>query len=189
VKGLAAALITAGFSLAGTELVGMAAAETDNPRKTIPRAAKQVFWRLVLFYFTSLFVMACVVPYTHPQLLSSTHSADVRASPFVIAIRDAQIAVLPHVINGVILISVLSVGNSSTYGSTRTLHALADAGQAPGIFKYVDKKGRPLLGQALALGCGLLAYFSCLPGGAVRMFDWLLQISALSSFFTWYSIW
>jgi amino acid transporter len=86
------------------------------------------------------------------------------------------------------LISVLSVGNSSTYGSTRTLHALADVRQAPKIFQYVDKMGRPLAGQAVALVCGLVAYLSCLPGGAAQIFDWLLQLSALSSFFTWASI-
>jgi yeast amino acid transporter len=187
-KGFCSVLITAAFSLAGTELVGLAAAETDNPRKTIPRAAKQVFWRLILFYFSSLFVVACVVPFTHPQLLASHHSADLRASPFVIAIHDAGIRGLPHIINAVILISVLSVGNSSTYASTRTLHALADNGQAPKILKYVDRVGRPLFGQVVALGCGLIAYFSCLPGGATQIFDWLLQISALSSFFTWGSI-
>jgi yeast amino acid transporter len=181
-------LITAAFSLSGTELVGLAAAETDNPRKTIPRAAKQVFWRLLLFYFSSLLVVACIVPYTHPQLLSSAHSADMRASPFVIAIHDAGIRGLPSVINAVILISVLSVGNSSTYGSTRTLHALADVRQAPKIFGYVDRWGRPLVGQISALTCGLVAYFCCLPGGATQIFDWLLQISALSLFFTWGSI-
>ena len=168
--------------------MGLAAAETDNPRKTIPRATKQVFWRLILFYFSSLFVVACIVPFTHPQLLASTHSADLRASPFVIAIHDAGIKGLPSVINAVILISVLSVGNSSTYGSTRTLHALADVRQAPKIFQYVDRAGRPLAGQAFALACGLFAYFSCLPGGATQIFDWLLQVSALSSFFTWGSI-
>ena len=144
-KGLCSNLITAAFSLAGTELVGLAAAETDNPRKTIPRATKQVFWRLILFYFSSLFIVACIVPYTHPQLLASTHSADLRASPFVIAIHDAGIKGLPSVINAVILISVLSVGkNSSTYASTRTLHALAEVHQAPKILRYVDKAGRPL---------------------------------------------
>jgi amino acid transporter len=141
-----------------------------------------------LFYFSSLFIVACIVPYTHPQLLSSAHSADVRASPFVIALQDAGIKGLPHFINVVILISVLSVGNSSTFASTRTLQALADVGQAPKWLQYVDKMGRPLMGQLVALGCGLLAYFSCLPGGATQMFDWLLQISALSSFFTWYPL-
>ena len=186
--GLCSAFITAGFSLAGTELVGLAAAETDNPRRNVPRAAKQVFWRIILFYFTSLIVIACTVPYTHPQLLVQAHSADVRASPFVIAIQDAGIKVLPHIINAVILISVLSVGNSSTYASTRTLNALAEMKQAPRILKYVDKVGRPLASQVLCLGCGLLAYFGCLPGGAPQLFDWLLQISALSSFFTWASI-
>lgn len=187
-KGFCATLVTAGFSLAGTELVGLAAAETDNPRKTIPRAARQVFWRITLFYITSIFIVGCIVPYTNPQLLGGSHATDVRASPFVIAIKEAGIKGLPSVINAVILIATLSVGNSSTYASSRTLQALGAVRQAPKIFEYVDMAGRPAVGQGLALACGVLAYFACLPGGASRMFDWLLQISALSSFFTWGSI-
>ena len=83
---------------------------------------------------------------------------------------------------------MLSVGNSSTYASTRTLHALADNRQAPKGFQYVDNAGRPLACQVFALAWGLIAYFSCLPGGATQIFDWLLQISTLSLFFTWGSI-
>ena len=74
----------------------------------------------------SLTVVGCLVPYTNPQLLNGTSSVDVNASPFVIAIEKAGINVLPSIMNAVILISVLSVGNSSTYGSTRTLAALAE---------------------------------------------------------------
>ena len=47
-KGLCSVFVTAAFSFAGTELVGLCAAETDNPRKTLPTAVKQVFWRIVL---------------------------------------------------------------------------------------------------------------------------------------------
>lgn len=46
-KGFCSVFVTAAFSFSGTELVGLAAAETENPRKTLPRATKQVFWRVV----------------------------------------------------------------------------------------------------------------------------------------------
>lgn len=88
--------------------------------------------------------------------------------------------------NAVILISVLSVGNSSTYGASRTLQALAERGQAPKAFMYIDKRGRPLTTLALTLGLGLIAFIGVIPGKGPVIFDWLLALSGLSSFFTWY---
>jgi amino acid transporter len=133
----------------------------------------------------ALFLVGLIVPYDNPQLLNGTSSVDVKASPFVIAIQNAGINVLPSIMNVVILISVLSVGNSSTYGSTRTISALAEIGQAPKIFAYIDKKGRPLVALMLALGFSGLAYINIAPVGT-QVFNWLLALSGLSSFFTWY---
>jgi amino acid transporter len=89
--------------------------------------------------------------------------------------------------NAVIMISVLSVANSSMYGATRTLAALAEQGQAPAILAYIDRKGRPLVSIAVASAIGLLAflYLSPVQGQA---FTWLLAMSGLSSIFTWASI-
>ena len=183
-KGVCTVFVTAAFAFAGTELVGLAAAECANPRKTIPRATKQVFWRITLFYIISLFLVGLIVPYNNPQLLNGASSVDIKASPFVIAIQNAGIKVLPSIFNTVILISVLSVGNSSTYGSTRTISALAEIGQAPKIFRYIDKKGRPLTALAFALLFSGLAYINIAPVGAT-VFNWLIALSGLSSFFTW----
>jgi amino acid transporter len=85
------------------------------------------------------------------------------------------------------MIAVLSVANSSMYGATRTLAALAEQGQAPRILAYVDRKGRPLVSIAVASAIGLLAflYLSPVQGPA---FTWLLALSGLSSIFTWASI-
>ena len=79
--------VTAAFAFSGTELVGLAAAETENPRKSLPRAVKQVFWRITLFYLISLTIVGLLVPYDEPELLNGSGSADANASPFVIAIR------------------------------------------------------------------------------------------------------
>ncbi|CAF3752335.1 unnamed protein product, partial [Rotaria sp. Silwood1] len=137
-KGVCSVFVTAAFAFSGTELVGLAAAEAANPRKTVPRATKQVFWRITIFYIVSLILIGCLVPYTSPRLLNGLSSYDASASPFVIAIEDAGIKVLPSIFNAVILCAVLSVGNSSVYGASRTLCALAECGQAPKIFAYVD---------------------------------------------------
>ncbi|KAI5784970.1 amino acid permease/ SLC12A domain-containing protein [Pyronema domesticum] len=186
-KGLCGVFVTAAFSFAGTELVGLAAAETANPRKSLPTAIKQVFWRITLFYIVSLTLVGLLVPYTEPRLLQEG-SANAAASPFVIAIRNAGIKVLPSVMNTVIMIAVLSVGNSSVYGSSRTLAALAEQGQAPLIFAYVDRRGRPMAGIILSAVLGLLSYISVNKEAEGPAFMWMLAISGLSSIFTWGSI-
>lgn len=179
--------VTAAFAFAGTELVGLAAAETANPRKSLPTAIKQVFWRILLFYIVSLLLVGLLVRYDNPQLLNGSGSADAKASPFVISIQQAGISGLPSVMNVVIMISVLSVGNSSIYGSSRTLAALAEQRQAPRIFAYIDRKGRPLFAILLASVIGYLSYIgaSSKQGDA---FTWMLALSGLSSIFTWGSI-
>lgn len=183
--GLCAVFVNAAFSFAGTELVGLAAAEAANPRKTLPKATKQVFWRILIFYLVSLLLVGFIVPFNDPRLLSSESTAS--SSPFVIAILIGEIKVLPDIFNAVILIAVLSVGNSSTYGSSRTIAGLAQIGQAPAFLGYVDRMGRPLTALLLALVFGFLAYIELAPSGGL-IFDWLLALSALSSFFTWGSI-
>ncbi|KAK9460241.1 amino acid permease-domain-containing protein [Lipomyces oligophaga] len=186
-KGLCSVFVTAAFAFSGTELVGLAAAETANPRKTLPSAVKQVFWRITLFYIVALTIVGLLVPYTDKNLLNGTSSVDAAASPFVIAIEHAGISGLPSVMNVVIMISVLSVGNSSIYGCSRTLASLADMGQAPSIFGYIDKSGRPLVGIIATSLFGLLAYVSASPKEG-DVFNWLLALSGLSSIFTWGSV-
>ncbi|KAK0731671.1 amino acid permease-domain-containing protein [Lasiosphaeris hirsuta] len=186
-RGLCSVFVTAAFAFAGTELVGLAAAETVNPRKSLPTAIKQVFWRITLFYIVALTLIGLLVPYDHPKLLGARSVADASASPFVIAIESAGIDVLPGVMNGVILIAVISVGNSAVFGSSRTLAALADQGQAPKIFGYVDRRGRPLVAILVAALFGLLGYLADLEAQA-DVLDWLLAVSGLSSILTWGSI-
>ena len=186
-KGVCSVFVTAAFSFAGTELCGLAAAETADPRKTLPRAVKQVFWRITLFYIVALLIVGLIVPYTDPQLLSGTSSYDANASPFVIAIQNAGIKVLPDIMNAVILIAVLSVGNSSTYGSSRTLAAIAEIGQAPKIFAFIDRQGRPMYALIVALLLGALAFINVASVGT-QVFNWLIALSGLSTLFTWGSI-
>lgn len=186
-KGTVSVFVTAAFAFAGTELVGLAAAETANPRKSLPTAIKQVFWRITLFYIVSLTIIGLLVPYNDSRLGSGSSSTDARASPFVIAIVNAGISGLPSVMNAVIMIAVLSVGNSSVYGSSRTLAALADLGQAPAIFAYIDRKGRPMVGIAVSSAIGLLGYLA-VSDKQDEAFLWMIAISGLSSIFTWGSI-
>ncbi|KAJ5658293.1 uncharacterized protein N7484_001942 [Penicillium longicatenatum] len=186
-KGLCSVFVNAAFAFSGTELVGLAAAETANPRKSLPTAIKQVFWRISLFYVVSLTIVGCLVKYTNDRLVTGGSSADAHASPFVIAIENAGISGLPSVMNVVIMIAVLSVGNSSVYGSSRTLAALAEQGQAPKFLGYIDRKGRPIWAIAVASAIGLLCFLAA-SSKETTAFQWMMAISGLSSIFTWGSV-
>ena len=185
-KGVISVFVTAAFAYAGVELVGLAAAETENPRKSLPRAIKQVFWRILMFYLVSLTLICFLVPYNSPRLLGAS-SVDVTASPFVIAIEEGGIKGLPHVMNAVILISIISVASTSVYASSRTLTSLAEQGLAPKICAYVDREGRPLVAITICNVFALLAFIAA-SGKESEIFNWLLSISALSSIALWISI-
>ncbi|CAG8982008.1 hypothetical protein HYALB_00004877 [Hymenoscyphus albidus] len=186
-KGVCSVFVTAAFAFSGTELVGLAAAEAENPAKALPGAIKQVFWRITLFYIVGLLFVGLLVDSTDERLLGANPFIDVATSPFVIAARDAGLAGYDHFLNFVILISVISIGNSGVYGGSRTLCALAETGYAPKFFSYVDRAGRPLPATILILVCGLLGYVSLSSQGTV-VFDWLLALSGLAALFTWGSI-
>ncbi|KAJ5021168.1 amino acid permease-domain-containing protein, partial [Bipolaris maydis] len=184
--GFCGVFVNAAFAYTGTELTGLAAAETDNPRKEIPKASKQVIYRIILFYVVNLALVGLDVPVNNAALNGSAGASSLR-SPFVIAIQLAGIKVLPSIFNAVILISVMSVANSCTFGSTRTMQALAANGMGPKFTAYVDKKGRPVVVIIIQLLFGLLAYINLAPSGG-DIFTWLLSLSAITVLFVFASI-
>ncbi len=123
----------AGFSFQGTELIGIAAGESENPRKNIPIAIRQVFWRILMFYILAIFVIGMLIPYTDPNLLKNDAS-DISVSPFTLLFERAGFAAAAGVMNAVILSAILSAGNSGMYASTRMLYNLALEGKAPRLF-------------------------------------------------------
>jgi amino acid transporter len=186
-QGFCSVFVTASFAFGGTELTGLAAAESADPRKQIPKATKQVFWRITFFYVVNLFILGLLVPSNSDVLLGSS-GANTKASPFVLAIKTAGVKGLPSVFNAVITISVISVANSATYGSTRTIQSLAGQGMAPKFLAYVDKQGRPIPTVILQLIFGLLAFANESSSRGGTLFTWLLALSGLANFFVWGSV-
>ncbi|KAF9448088.1 amino-acid permease inda1 [Macrolepiota fuliginosa MF-IS2] len=183
-KGVCAVFVTGAFSFSGTEMVGLAASETPNPRATMPGAVKGTFWRITVIYVASLTIIGLLVPWDEPRL---TVGSGAGASPFVIALDRARIKGLNHFVNATICISVISIGLSSVYAGSRTLTALAETGYAPRIFTYVDKSSRPLWSVVAIMLFAPLAYINVLEQGTV-IFNWLLALSGLSTLFSWLSI-
>lgn len=133
-RGFCSVFVTAAFAFSGTELVGLAAAESENPVKSLPGAIKQVFWRITLFYILGLFFVGLLIDSTDENLLGANPYADVNASPFVLVGKYAGLHGFDSFMNVIILVSVVSIGVSGVYGGSRTLTALAQQGYAPKVF-------------------------------------------------------
>lgn len=174
------------YSFQGTELVGVAAGESENPRRNVPLAIKRVFWRILLFYVLSIAVIGLLLPYTDPQLLRSDVS-DIAVSPFTLVFEKAGLLSAATIMNAVILTSVLSAGNSGMYAATRMLFNMAREGMAPRRFARLSRNGVPLaaLGGTTALAslCLLSSIYS-----PQAVYIWLLNLAGMTEFIIWLSI-
>lgn len=175
--------MVAGFSFQGTELLGVTAGESENPRKNIPKAIKSVFWRIILFYILAIFVIGMIIPFTDARLLSE----DIAVSPFTLVFERAGLAFAASVMNAIILTSVLSAGNSGMYASTRMLWDLARDGKAPKFLGKLDKRGVPVNALIATALVGTLAFSASYFGDGV-VYVWLLNASGMAGFVTWVGI-
>ncbi|MFF0829747.1 amino acid permease [Brevibacillus sp. NPDC003359] len=176
----------AGFSFQGTELVGVAAGESEDPARNIPKAIRQIFWRILLFYILAILIIGLLVPYDNPNLIGGDIT-DIAISPFTIVFENAGFAFAASVMNAVILTSVLSAGNSGMYASTRMLWNLAKEGKAPKWFAKVTGNGVPINALILTALIGALAFLSSLFGEG-EVYVWLLNASGMSGFIAWLGI-
>lgn len=156
ILGFVFALINATFTYQGTELIGVTAGETKNPRKSIPKAITNVFIRICLFYVLSVFFVGMLVPYNDPGLFHNKQYSSF--SPFMIAVKNCGTPVLPHIVNAVILISVVSAGNSTIYTALRVLLSLSLSNHAPKFFGVTNTAGVPYVAVLFSSFFGVLAY-------------------------------
>ena len=180
-----AVFVVAGFSFQGTELVGITAGESDNPREAVPRAIKDVFWRIILFYILAIFVIGSIIPYTSPDLLGSS-ATDVAISPFTIVFKRAGLAAAASIMNAVILTSVISSANSGMYASTRMLYSMAHQGFAPKAMGKTNRRGIPVGALTVTTVIALLTFITSIEGPQIYL--WLVAASGLTGFSAWVGI-
>ncbi|EGP8442770.1 amino acid permease [Listeria monocytogenes] len=179
--------LIAGFSFQGTEMVGIAAGESATPETSVPKAIKQVFWRILLFYIFAIFIIGMIIPYTNPNLLSA-EATDVAISPFTLVFEKAGLAFAASVMNAVILTSVLSAGNSGLYASTRMLWAMARDKKAPKFLGKVNRRGIPMAALIVTTIVGAMTFITTLTENGTVIYTWLLSASGLTGFIAWIGI-
>ncbi|MGE7879816.1 amino acid permease [Peribacillus muralis] len=175
--------IAAGFSFQGTEIVGVAAGESEDPAKNVPKAVRSIFWRIFLFYILAILIIGLIVPYTNGSLQGHT----IMVSPFTMVFEKVGLAFAASVMNAIILTAVLSAGNSSLYVTSRMLYSMANEGLAPKIFGKLNKRGVPIWGLIITSLVGMLAFFASVFGDGV-IYVWLMNAVGVTGIIFWLGI-
>lgn len=179
---------TASFAYLSTEFIGVTVGEAQNPRRTIPRAARLIFYRIFLFYVLSVFLLGMLVPYNSPKLAFATkQSTSAAASPFVVAIVLAGIDVLPGILNACILVFVFSAGISDLYISSRTLYGLAGSGKAPRFLAKTNDRGVPVAALAVSAAFALLAFMN-VSSDSKKIFNYFINCITVFGLIVWVCI-
>jgi amino acid transporter, AAT family len=177
-SGLLAAIPLVIFSFGGTEVIGLAAAETDMPGRTLPRAINGVSFRIILFYIGSLAIVMMLYPW---------NSLDARESPFVGVLKQAGFAAAAGALTLVVISAFFSSSNTGLYGSSRILHALASSGDAPARLMALNKRRIPYLSVTLSVAFLMLGVVLnyLIPD---KIFGYLLSAVAWLLLWVWISI-
>lgn len=182
INGVARTFVIAGTLYAGTEMVGITAGESSNPKTAVPRAIRQVFWRILIFYVGTMFFIGILLPYNDKHLLAS--GSKTAQSPLTIALDNAGIKPAAHLINGLIVISVISAGNSSLYVGSRTILYMARTKKAPHFLGATNKMGVPWVALILT-NLGACICFLSLSSSAGRIYSALITLSGMCTFIVW----
>ena len=153
IMGLVMAMAMIMFAFGGIELVGIAAAETDNPQKTLPKAINQIVYRVLLFYILSLVIILSLYPWN--QMAQG-------GSPFVLIFDSLGSQTVATILNFVVLTAAISVYNSTNYCTSRMLLGLAQQGNAPKFLSKINPRGVPvnavMVSAFFTLMCVLINY-------------------------------
>ena len=170
-----AVMMTVVYAFQGCEIMGVAAGETDQPEKSIPRAVRNVVFRVLIFYVLAVMVLAAIIPWQQAGLVES---------PFVQVFDMVGIPYAADLMNFVILTAILSVGNSGLYASTRILWAMSKSGMAPKALSPLSKQGVPLRALAITLCFALISLMTSFIA-ADTLFMVLMAVSGMAGTVTW----
>ncbi|QMU14307.1 amino acid permease [Streptomyces pristinaespiralis] len=164
------------FSFMGSEIVTLAAGESENPRRAVTKATNSVIWRVGFFYLGSIFVVLTLLPW-------NDKSIEEKGS-YVAALDSIGIANAGQIMNVIILTAVLSCLNSGLYTASRMAFSLGERGDAPKAFAKVNAKGVPTAAILASVVFGFVAvYFNYAYKDTVFLF--LLNSSGAVALFVW----
>ncbi|KAL9607724.1 MAG: hypothetical protein Q9167_007386 [Letrouitia subvulpina] len=184
-RGVASVFVFCSTFYAGCESVAVAATETKNPRIAVPRAIRQVFWRIIFVYMGSAFFFGLTCPANADSLANGKSRA--LKSPMTIAIQNAGWEAGVHLINTFILVTCLSAVNSSIYIGSRTVLFMAQEKKAPRFLGYTNRRGVPVAAIVFTNLFGALSMMN-VSTGAGAAYTYIVNLSGVSTFLVWGAI-
>src|SRR5450830_1646965 len=175
---IAMTLLAVSFAFSGTELIGIAAGETKDPQRNVPRAIRTTVLRLAIFFVGTIFVLATLLPREQAGLVES---------PFVTVFTYIGIPYSADIMNFVIITALLSAANSGLYAASRMLWTLSDQGHLPKQFSNLTRMGTPLNAIVLSMFGGGASLLSSV-FAADTVYLALVSISGLAVVVVWMSI-
>ncbi|RSL50948.1 hypothetical protein CEP53_008612 [Fusarium sp. AF-6] len=177
------ALNVAGFCIVGPEYISMIAGEAKDPRRTVPRAFATIVNRLIIFFIGGALCVGILVPYDDPTLTNGANTFS-GSSPYVIAMSRLNIPVLPSIVTAALLTTIISAGNAYMFNASRSLHALALDGQAPAIFRRLNKHGVPYMAVLAVTLLSCIAFLALSSSTAVVL-GWILNFCTAAAMLNW----
>jgi amino acid transporter len=179
-EGFLAALWSASFTVVGPEYISMVSAEAKRPRIYIKTAFKTIYWRFGIFFILGSLCVGIVIPYNDPTLVdiifgSGSGGGTAAASPYVIAMSNLGVEVLPHITNALMVTSIFSAGNTYTYCATRSLYGLAIEGRAPRFLRKCTKNGVPIFCFCVVMAFPFLSFLQ-LSNSSSKVLTWLINL-------------
>ncbi|MFT4020220.1 MAG: amino acid permease [Acinetobacter sp.] len=178
-----ATMLIVNFAFSGTELIGVAAGETENPAQNVPKAINAAIWRLLIFFVGTIVVISALLPYQQAGL----NSNQVSNSPFVTVFSHIGIPYAEDIIRFVIITALLSAANSGLYAASRMMYSLSAKKQLPRIFSKLTSSGTPIIAIIVTM-------FGAIPGllseqfAPETIFKNLLGIAAFTMVIVWIAI-
>ncbi|MEX2970085.1 amino acid permease [Streptomyces sp. C184] len=164
------------FSFMGSEIVTLAAGESEDPERAVTKATKSVIWRVGIFYLGSILVVVSLLPWNSPAI--------AKHGSYVAALDSIGIPHAGQIMNVIVLTAVLSCLNSGLYTASRMAFSLGQRGDAPKAFARTNSRGVPQAAIVASVLFGFIAVgFNYL--WPTTVFQFLLNSSGAVALFVW----
>lgn len=164
------------FSFMGSEIVTLAAYESENPQRAVQKATNSVIWRIAVFYLGSIFIVLTLLPWNDASILKD--------GSYVAALNSIGIPHAGQVMDVIVLTAVLSCLNSGLYTASRMAFSLGERGDAPKAFARTNKRGVPRAAILSSVVFGFVAVFFNYQWPDT-VFQFLLNSSGAVALFVW----
>ncbi|KAL4902403.1 amino acid permease/ SLC12A domain-containing protein [Aspergillus multicolor] len=175
------------LSYLGTELIGMAVLHTRDSRKAAARAIQQTFYRILTFNLVIVTLLGMAIPYDEDVLELSIYTSKRKAMAFVVAVQMAHVTVLPDILNGCILVFVVSSASRALCMATRIIRELSFEKNAPRFLRRANKRGVPVHALGVSFAPAFLGFLNLLSTSG-RLWAYLVNLVTMFSILTWISI-